>query len=109
MTLRPHPRQFFHPDIAPNILTSPQKKEILLAEAGVDGAVLMLNEGSVGGSGWTDVSGGALCVSEGGTLCYQRTLALTAGDMFGGTAGQFSRFFFCWAFTILRHFPRRNH
>lgn len=36
MTLRPHPRQYFYPDHAPNILTSQRKKETLLAEAGVD-------------------------------------------------------------------------
>ncbi|MCA9639830.1 MAG: hypothetical protein KC492_04020, partial [Myxococcales bacterium] len=36
MTLRPHPRQFFAPTSAPNILTSDAKKEQLLAEAGVD-------------------------------------------------------------------------
>lgn len=36
MTLRPHPRQFFAPESAPNILTQEAKKESLLAEAGVD-------------------------------------------------------------------------
>jgi len=36
MTLRPHPRQFFSPASAPNILTSDRKKEALLAEAGID-------------------------------------------------------------------------
>lgn len=36
MTLRPHPRQFFAPASAPNILTSDRKKEQLLADAGVD-------------------------------------------------------------------------
>ena len=36
MTLRPHPRQVFSPENAPNILTCPRKKEQLLAEAGVD-------------------------------------------------------------------------
>lgn len=36
MTLRPHPREFFSPKHAPNILTSDAKKEALLAEAGLD-------------------------------------------------------------------------
>lgn len=36
MTLRPHPRQFFSPGSAPNILTSDAKKEQLLAESGID-------------------------------------------------------------------------
>ena len=36
MTLRPHPRQFFSPASAPNILTSDRKKEELLAAAGID-------------------------------------------------------------------------
>ncbi len=36
MTLRPHPRQFFSPMHAPNILTSDTKKEALLADAGLD-------------------------------------------------------------------------
>lgn len=36
MTLRPHPRQFFSPKSAPNMLTGDQKKEELLAAAGID-------------------------------------------------------------------------
>lgn len=36
MTLRPHPRQYFSPASAPNILTGDVKKEQLLAEAGID-------------------------------------------------------------------------
>jgi len=36
MTLRPHPRQYFSPDSAPNTLTGNEKKETLLAEAGID-------------------------------------------------------------------------
>lgn len=36
MSLRPHPRQFFFPENAPNILTSDATKEHLLAEAGVE-------------------------------------------------------------------------
>jgi len=36
MTLRPHPRQFFSPGAAPNLLTAPSKQETLLAEAGLD-------------------------------------------------------------------------
>jgi riboflavin kinase/FMN adenylyltransferase len=36
MTLRPHPRQFFSPQSAPNIITGDWKKEQLLAEAGID-------------------------------------------------------------------------
>jgi len=36
MSLRPHPRQFFSPENAPNILTSDAAKEQLLDEAGVD-------------------------------------------------------------------------
>lgn len=36
MSLRPHPRQFFSPTKAPNLLTCDTKKEALLAEAGVD-------------------------------------------------------------------------
>ncbi len=36
MTLRPHPRQFFNPENAPNILTSDRQKARLLEEIGVD-------------------------------------------------------------------------
>lgn len=36
MTLRPHPRQYFSPADAPNILTCDEKKQELLAEAGLD-------------------------------------------------------------------------
>lgn len=36
MTLRPHPREFFSPKHAPNILTAPAMKERLLREAGVE-------------------------------------------------------------------------
>jgi len=36
MTLRPHPREFFNPEHAPNILTTPEKKAALLRESGVD-------------------------------------------------------------------------
>jgi riboflavin kinase / FMN adenylyltransferase len=36
MSLRPHPREFFSPNDAPNILLSDAKKETLLAEAGID-------------------------------------------------------------------------
>lgn len=36
MTMRPHPREFFAPEHAPNLLTSEQKKLSLLEEAGVD-------------------------------------------------------------------------
>lgn len=36
MTMNPHPRHFFSPDAAPNILTSDTKKQALLREAGVD-------------------------------------------------------------------------
>ncbi len=36
MTLRPHPRQFFAPANAPNILISDAKKEEILAQLGVD-------------------------------------------------------------------------
>lgn len=36
MTLRPHPRQYFAPTHAPNILTQPGKKAELLAALGVD-------------------------------------------------------------------------
>jgi riboflavin kinase/FMN adenylyltransferase len=36
MTLRPHPREFFSPKHAPNILTAPALKERLLEEAGVE-------------------------------------------------------------------------
>lgn len=36
MTLRPHPREFFTPKHAPNILTGPGQKRRLLEEAGVD-------------------------------------------------------------------------
>lgn len=36
MTMRPHPRHFFSPAAAPNILTSDAKKAALLREAGVE-------------------------------------------------------------------------
>lgn len=36
MSLTPHPREFFSPGNAPNILTANKKKEALLAAAGVD-------------------------------------------------------------------------
>jgi len=36
MTLRPHPRQFFNPQNAPNILTSDHQKARLLEEMGLD-------------------------------------------------------------------------
>jgi riboflavin kinase/FMN adenylyltransferase len=36
MTLRPHPREFFTPKHAPNILTAPSQKRQLLEQAGVD-------------------------------------------------------------------------
>ncbi|MEX2016021.1 MAG: bifunctional riboflavin kinase/FAD synthetase [Candidatus Hydrogenedentales bacterium] len=36
LTMRPHPRQFFAPDHAPNLLTSDEKKFALFAAAGVD-------------------------------------------------------------------------
>lgn len=36
MTLRPHPREFFTPRHAPNILTPPEKQEELLRDAGVN-------------------------------------------------------------------------
>ncbi len=36
MTLRPHPRQFFNPENAPNILTSDHQKARLLEEIGID-------------------------------------------------------------------------
>lgn len=36
MSLRPHPREFFSPENAPNILLADAKKEQLLAEAGID-------------------------------------------------------------------------
>ncbi|HOZ46720.1 MAG TPA: bifunctional riboflavin kinase/FAD synthetase [Candidatus Hydrogenedentes bacterium] len=41
LTMRPHPREFFSPDHAPNLLTCDRKKTQLLKEAGVD-AVLLL-------------------------------------------------------------------
>lgn len=41
MTMRPHPREFFAPENAPNLLTADGKKEALLAEAGV-GALFYL-------------------------------------------------------------------
>jgi len=41
MTMRPHPRELFTPDNAPNLLTSEKKKLALFEAAGVD-AVLML-------------------------------------------------------------------
>jgi riboflavin kinase/FMN adenylyltransferase len=34
--MRPHPREFFAPENAPNLLTADGKKETLLAEAGID-------------------------------------------------------------------------
>ena len=36
MTLRPHPREYFSPDHAPNLLTCDEKKLRLLEQAGVD-------------------------------------------------------------------------
>jgi riboflavin kinase/FMN adenylyltransferase len=36
LTLRPHPRAFFTPEHAPNLLTTDQKKFALLEEAGID-------------------------------------------------------------------------
>ena len=36
LTMKPHPREFFSPDNAPNLLTSDAKKAQLLAEAGID-------------------------------------------------------------------------
>jgi len=36
LTMRPHPREFFAPDHAPNLLTTDSKKLALLEEAGVD-------------------------------------------------------------------------
>jgi riboflavin kinase/FMN adenylyltransferase len=36
MTMRPHPRELFSPNSAPNILTADAKKEALLADSGVD-------------------------------------------------------------------------
>lgn len=36
MTMSPHPREFFSPDHAPNLLSCDSKKQRLLAEAGVD-------------------------------------------------------------------------
>ncbi len=36
MSMRPHPREFFSPENAPNILLADAKKEALLAEAGID-------------------------------------------------------------------------
>lgn len=41
LTMRPHPREFFAPENAPNLLTSDAKKEQLLAEAGI-GALFVL-------------------------------------------------------------------
>jgi riboflavin kinase/FMN adenylyltransferase len=35
MTMRPHPREFFAPHAAPNLLTADGKKDALLAEAGI--------------------------------------------------------------------------
>jgi len=45
LTLRPHPREFFSPDRAPNLLTSHEKKLELFREAGLD-AVLILPFGA---------------------------------------------------------------
>ncbi len=42
LTMRPHPREFFSPDHAPNLLTTERRKFELLDEAGVD-LVLVLN------------------------------------------------------------------
>lgn len=42
LTMRPHPRQFFSPANAPNILTPDEKKFELLEQAGID-AVFILN------------------------------------------------------------------
>ncbi|MCL4216881.1 MAG: bifunctional riboflavin kinase/FAD synthetase [Candidatus Hydrogenedentes bacterium] len=36
LTMRPHPRQFFTPDHAPNLLTNDEKKLALLEEAGME-------------------------------------------------------------------------
>jgi riboflavin kinase/FMN adenylyltransferase len=41
MTLRPHPREFFSPRNAPNILLCDAKKEALLAEMGVDALFIL--------------------------------------------------------------------
>lgn len=41
MTMKPHPREFFAPENAPNLLTSPDKQRELLADAGI-GALLVL-------------------------------------------------------------------
>ena len=47
MTLRPHPRQFFNPGNAPNILTSDAQKARLLEELGVDALFFLPFDASV--------------------------------------------------------------
>jgi len=41
LTMRPHPREFFAPDHAPNLLTSEGKKLALLAEAGIEAVFIL--------------------------------------------------------------------
>jgi len=47
MTLRPHPREFFSPRTAPNILTSDAQKERLLREAGIEALYYLPFDASV--------------------------------------------------------------
>ncbi len=49
MTLRPHPREFFNPGNAPNILTSDRQKARLLAESGVDKLFFLPFDAAVAG------------------------------------------------------------
>lgn len=47
LTMVPHPRRFFSPEHAPNLLTCEEKKERLLAEAGVDALIRLRFDASV--------------------------------------------------------------
>jgi riboflavin kinase/FMN adenylyltransferase len=49
LTLRPHPREFFSPENAPNLLTSHEKKLELLEEAGLDAVFILPFNADVAG------------------------------------------------------------
>lgn len=47
LTMRPHPRQFFAPDSAPNLLTTDDKKAELIADAGIEALFFLPFDGRI--------------------------------------------------------------
>ncbi len=61
LTLRPHPREFFTPERAPNLLTTHRKKMELLEEAGLDVVFILKFDADVAGLEPEDFISEILC------------------------------------------------